>query len=292
MYIKRLNRSVKYLSHKTVYIVILTILSLGQYIGCHSQSSEKTDPKINSSITYKQKFVRTLSQSNDPNKTSPGILTLKDAIAEALATSPELEQMERRIDAAAQQLVQAEAAYYPRLLLSQDFHGTDNPVYAMMHIINQQRLNPRTNFNDPGWQHNYSTQFRSEMLLLDAGGRFANRQAAEYQRESYAAQWRTARNQLVGAVTQTYYRWLQARQFTQVAKLAWEQSQTNERLGQSRVDAEAALQSELLRLKTRTAEAKANLVSARISTRRLQAALERLLVREIKPSEIPAGEPQ
>jgi outer membrane protein len=272
---------------KILFPLLAGVMSLWLLTGCSSMGPEPAAHESTAFEVYQQRYVRSSRQPAEPNAKAPGILTLERAIAGSLSSSPELEQMERRIEAAVQQIRQAEAAYYPQLVLSQDFHATDNPVYAMMHIINQRRLDPMTNFNDPGWQHNYGSQIRTEMMLLDAGGRSSNRQAAQYQRQSYVSQWRSARNQLVGTVTQTYYRWLQARQFMQVAELALKQSQTNERLGQSRVEAEAALLSELMRLKTRTAEAKGNLVSARIGTRRLQAALERLLVREIAPSEIP-----
>ena len=267
--------------------IVISFISLGMLIGCSPIAPGKSPKDSTSLEIYKQSFVRFGGHSDESNVKALEILTLERAISESLSASPELEQMQRRIEASVQQILQAESAYYPQLVLSQDFHATDNPVYAMMHIINQQRLDPRTNFNDPGWLHNFGTQIRSDMMLLDAGGRSANRQAAQYQQQSYDSQWRSARNQLVGTVTQTYYRWLQARQFTRVAEMALDQAQTNEKLGQARVEAEAALTSELMRLKTRTAESKGNLVSARIGTRRLQAALERLLVREIAPTEIP-----
>jgi len=268
-------------------LMAICVSSVGMLIGCSPIAPGNSSKGSTSLEIYKQSFTRSSRHSVEPNIKALEILTLERAIAESLSASSHLEQMQRRIEAAAQQIRQAEAAYYPRLVLSQDFNATDNPVYAMMHIINQRRLDPRTNFNDPGWQQNFGTQIRSDMMLLDAGGRSANRQAAQYQQQSYDSQWRSVRNQLVGTVTQTYYRWLQARQFTRVAEKALDQAHTNEKLGQVRVEAEAALTSEWMRLKTRTAEAKGNLVSAGIGARRLQAALERLLVREIAPVEIP-----
>ncbi|MBN1846582.1 MAG: TolC family protein [Sedimentisphaerales bacterium] len=237
-------------------------------------------PAVRQRLIHPDAFLENTPESSGP-------LSLDRVIAEALAASGQLEQMQRRLEAAIQQIRQAEAAFYPRLVLAQDYNITDNPVYAMMHIINQRRLDPTTNFNDPGQQQNFATQIRSEMLLLDAGGRSANRQAAQQQRRAGESERLAVQNRLVGTVTETYYRWLQARQFVRVAQLAFEQAQTNERLGLTRLDAAAALQSELMRLKTRTAESRGNLVSARIGARRLQAALERLLAREITPAEIP-----
>jgi outer membrane protein len=96
-----------------------------------------------------------------------------------------------------------------------------------------------------------------------------------------------ARNRLVATVTETYYRWLQALDFIHVAEAALEAAHTDEQLGEARLAAEIALPSEVLRLKTQTAEQHGNLVTAKTSARRLQAALERLMTRPIDAHEIP-----
>ena len=85
-----------------------------------------------------------------------GPLLLEAAIEEALRASPELHQIEERIGAAGEHVRQAEAAFYPRVALAEDFNVTDNPVFALMNIINQRRLQPTVDFNNPGRQQNFS----------------------------------------------------------------------------------------------------------------------------------------
>jgi len=113
------------------------------------------------------------------------------------------------------------------------------------------------------------------------GRRWPDRQAADNQRRSVEAELLAARNRLVATVTETYCSWLQALDFIHVAEAALEAARTDEQLGEARLAAEIALPSEVLHLKTQTAEQHGNLVTAKTSARRLQAALERLITRPI-----------
>lgn len=220
--------------------------------------------------------------------TSPaGSLTLEQAIDEALTASPELNRIEQRIHAAEEQIRQAEAGFYPRLIVAEDFNITNNPVFALMDIINQRRLTPTIDFNHPGRQQNFSTRVQGEWAIFEGGGSWYNRKAAVSQRHSVEAELSAARNQLVAKVSETYYRWLQALGFIVVAEKALESAQMDERLGEARQQAAMALPSEVARLKARRAEMQGNLVNAKTSSRRLQAGLERLLARPIATGEIP-----
>jgi outer membrane protein len=217
-----------------------------------------------------------------------GVLTVDRAIAEALAASPQLAQMAGRVAAAAEQVKLAEAAFYPRVVLSNDYTTTDNPVYALMAIINQRRLEPSVNFNDPGQQSNFSTQLQAQWSVFDGGRSYYNHQAAGSQELGAKAALAAARNQLVATVSQVYYQWLQSRTFISVARQALNSAQTNEQLAQARVANQVSLESDLLRLKAARVEAEGQLLSAESAASKLQAALERLLVRHIGPEEVPA----
>ena len=216
-----------------------------------------------------------------------GFLTVDRAIEEALRASPELVQIEQRIGAATEQVVQAEASFYPRVVLAEDFNVTDNPVYALMNIINQRRFSPNIDFNNPGRTQNLASKVQGEWLLFQGGSRWFDRKAALGQQRSIQAELAAGRNRLVAKVSETYYRWLSGIGFVGVAERALEAAKTDERLGEARIRAEMALPSELLRLKVRTSEALDRLVTARTGVRKLQAGLERLLARSVRPEEIP-----
>lgn len=227
------------------------------------------------------------SQQGTASSELPSPLTAERAIEEALRASPELEQIRQRILAATEQVRQAESAFYPRFVVAEDFNITNNPVYALMNVINQKRFDTSINFNNPGTQQDFGTYLRGEMSLFEGGSHWYQRKAALSQRRSLGAELQTARNQLALKVTEVYYQWLQARCYIGVAEQALEAARVDEKLGEARLKAEAALPSELLRLKARRAEAQGNLVNAHSSASKLQAALERLLVRPIQPGEIP-----
>lgn len=226
-----------------------------------------------------------------PPEPTGGPLTLDRAIEDALRASPELDQMRFRTEAAAEQERQAESAFYPRLVLAEEYNATDNPVYALMNIINQRRFRTNIDFNNPGEQQNFSSQARAEWSIFEGGSKLHDWRAAGETRRSTKAEAAAARNRLVAKVTETYYRWLQSLNFISVAERVLESAKMDEQLGEARVKAEMALPSELMRLKARTAEMNGDLVSAKTGARRLQAALERFMARPVRPGEIPESAP-
>ena len=255
---------------------------VGAVTGCESTAQhEAPNPAARIKSTV---IARRLA----PSAEAPaGRLTLEQAIDEALAASPELGQIQARIAAADELVNQAKSSFYPSLVLAADYSETDNPMYAMMYIINQRRLKPNANFNSLGQQQNLSGQLQGQWTLYDGDSRVHNEKAAVDQRQATESELSAGRNQMVATVIQTYYQWLQALSFVTVAERSLQSAQTDEQLGQSRVDAEVALSSEVLRLKTATAEAEGGQVTARASAHRLQAAMERLLARRIGPAETP-----
>lgn len=217
-----------------------------------------------------------------------GPLTLERAIQEALAASPELRQVEERLSAASEQVRQAEGAFYPRLVFTEEFSITDNPVFAFMQYLHQRRLSFAMDFNDPGVHQGVSSRIQGDWSLFEGGARLHQHRAASGQRDAVASELLAARNKLVASVTEAYFRWLQSLAFLDVAERAVVSARTDQDLGEARVRAQVALASELLRLKSRTAEAEGNRVAARSGARRLQAALERLMARPLRQEEIPS----
>ncbi|MGV8073866.1 MAG: TolC family protein [Syntrophobacteraceae bacterium] len=265
-------------------LLLLPLIEIGLQ-GCawKDRVIAKENDSLPSDLIVKQREESTPRLDDAQSAT----LTVDRAVEEALRASPELEQIRRRIGAAAEQVVQAEASFYPRLMLSEDFNVTDNPVFAMMNMINQRRFNPNINFNDPGQQQNFTSKIQADWVLFQGGSRWYDRNAALGRQSSIKAELQAGRNLLVAKVSETYYRWLNGLGFIGVAQRTLDAAKTDERLGEARIRAETALPSELLRLKVRTAEAHEHLVTARTGARRCQAGLERLLARSIRPEEIP-----
>jgi len=267
--------------------VALGILVLWTVAGCASFGRPPAyEESLFTAAEVRQRWTR---QAGETAGESQIPLTAEQAIREALAASPELEQIRRRLEAAGEQVLQAQASFYPRVVFSEDYNVTDNPVLALMNIINQRQLEVGTDFNHPGQKQNFSSRIQGDWSIFEGGSSWYDRQAAGNQKRSVAAELRAARNRLVATVTETYYRWLQALDFIYVAEAALEAARTDEQLAEARLEAEMALPSEVLRLKTQTAEQNGNLVTAKTAARRLQAALERLIARPIGSHEIPTA---
>ena len=265
--------------------VLLIVLVLVCCWGC-THPSPKTHPAEPPAL-QPGTWNESMSLQAQAPPVESGTLTLERAVEETIKASPELVQMQQRIEAASEQIKQVEASFYPRIILSEEYNVTDNPVFALMHIINQRRLQPTVNFNDPGQQQNFATRVRGEWSVFEGGSAWHDRKAAVSQRGSIQAELMAARNRLVSKVTEVYYQWLQALSFIGVAGETLEAARTDERLGEARQRVEMALPSDIARLKARAAEVHGNLVTAKSNARRLQAALERLVARSIRPEEVP-----
>ena len=218
---------------------------------------------------------------------SHGLLTLDKAIEEALAANPELDQVRHRIEAASQQVKEADALFYPRLVFNENYGITNLPGTAFMYILNQRRFQQGLDFNNPGVVQDFETQIGAQMPLFVGGANWYGRKAAWSRQHAVAAEYAAARNQLVAKVCETYFKWLEALTFIHVAERAYESAKVSQQLGAERVRAQTALPSDLTRLEVRTAEAHSNLIAAKIAASRLQAAIEWLIARPVQPDEIP-----
>lgn len=271
--------------YQTILVSCWGLMLVFAFSGCTSRQSitrESTPPLPEKNLLKKWRHL-----SKNPYSSSKGPLTVDRVIDEALNVSPELEQIRQRIAAAFEQICQAEASFYPRLVASERFNTTNNPVYALMNIINQRRLQADVNFNNPGTQQDFTTRIGADWSLFEGGSRYYRRQAAVNFKDSVQAELPAARNQMVAKVAEIYFHWLQSLGFIGVAEKALLSSDTDLRLAEARYKAEMALPSEMMRLKAHKAEMRGNLVTARTGARRLQAALERFLVRPIRKEEIP-----
>ncbi|ABK19051.1 TolC family protein [Syntrophobacter fumaroxidans] len=275
-------------SHRAVFLYVLGVIAAITVSGCSTTGDSA--PNANPALPIESPVLPPTAPSMEDSAGKGGTLTVDRAIQEALSVSPELDQARSRVAAAGEQVRQAEAMFYPRIVLSQEYNTTDNPVYALMYIINQRRFQPTIAFNDPGRQHDVVSSAQGEWALFEGGSRRFDRSAALNQRRAQQDEVFAMRNQLVARVTETYYQWLQSLVFIDVAEKTLEAAQLDQRLGEARYKAEMALPSEVLRLKARTAEVRGSLVTAKSSARRFQAALERLIARSITQGEIPRPE--
>jgi outer membrane protein TolC len=193
----------------------------------------------------------------------PRALTLTEAIQLALDRSPDLGSAQQRLAAARAALRQADAAFYPRVRVSENYAASDNPVQAFMMTLNQRAFSFNANFNHPENTENLNTTLLATYPLYNGGSDLAARQAARLGAEARAGSLDAVRNELEFEVTRSFYTIGKARRFLSATEAAVDDMGSNVSLASDRFVQGAVLKSDLLDADVRLAEARENLVLAR-----------------------------
>lgn len=193
----------------------------------------------------------------------PRALTLPEAVRLALERNPDLASAQQRVKAARAALRQADAAFYPRVRVSESYAASDNPVQAFMMTLNQRAFNFNANFNHPDNTENLNTKLLATYPLYNGGSDLAARQAARLGAEARANSSDAVRNELVFEVTRSFYTIGKARRFVSATEAAVASMKSNLNLASNRFTQGSVLKSDMLDADVRLAEARENLVLAR-----------------------------
>lgn len=193
----------------------------------------------------------------------PRVLTLPEAVQLALEKNPDLTTAQQRLAAARAALRGADAAFYPRLSVSESYAASDNPVQAFMMTLNQRAFNFNANFNHPDNTDNLNTKLLATYPLYNGGSDLAARQAARLGAEARENSIDAVRNDLVFEVTRSFYTIGKARQFVGVAEASVASMESNLSVASNRFAQGTALKTDVLDADVHLAEARENLVLAR-----------------------------
>ncbi|RMD83487.1 MAG: TolC family protein, partial [Candidatus Dadabacteria bacterium] len=202
---------------------------------------------------------------------------LAEAVAYALANSPEARLADQRIAAARAVLAQARAEFLPRLRLESSYVRTDNPAAAFASILNQERFRPTLDFNDVPDVDDARLSGVVELPIYAGGSRFAARRAALAERAAATSGAQAVRNLLAFEVARTFYEVLKAREFVRAAEASVRAFEHNLRVAQSRLHAGTLLRTDVLDVEVRLAEARERLERARNAEALARRALANLL---------------
>lgn len=186
--------------------------------------------------------------------------TLEEALAAAQAGNPGLEASMHRVEQASALLTQAESTWYPQVSVSAGYTRTDNPPQAFFMNLNQRSATLEEDFNQPGDTENIRGTVALRMLLLDGGQRTLAARMAKLDRSAREALVAAARNELAYAVTEAWYRSLQARAFMTVQEETIRSLEENLRVAEARVEAGSAIRTDVLNLEVQLADARENLI--------------------------------
>ncbi|MCB1226977.1 MAG: TolC family protein [Verrucomicrobiales bacterium] len=207
-------------------------------------------------------------------------LTLEQAVAEALAGSPDGRVAEARLEAAQAVLLQAESAFQPRLSLESSYLRTNQPVSVFGTVLNQRAFSPALNFNDVPDVDNWNTRGVLSVPIYAGGRNVANRDAAQAGLAATGHGGEAVRQALGYEVAKTWLMAWQTRSLKKAADAAVVAFEKNLDLVKKRQDAGSALKADLLDMEVRLAQAKEDRVHVENANALARHALRNLLGRE------------
>ena len=218
-------------------------------------------------------------------------LLLADVIQLAAHANPDLQAAMERTWIADATLSRARSEFYPTLSLSEIYGVSNNPVATFGFQLNQAQLTFNQDFNDPATIDNFDTRLRVQHGVYTGGRRTAERDAAAWQTQAAQAGVQSARNQLMFRVAEAYFRLLQANELVGVREENVEQVEGHLGIVKSRFRAETAVESDVLSVEVRLAEAHEALITTRHQVELAWAVLDNVtgchVPRQALPKDVP-----
>ncbi len=197
------------------------------------------------------------SADPSPGQLEPAApLTLDDAVALAVERNPDVRAAAERIGAAAAQVGEATAAFFPQISTRLAYARTDNPSQAFGMILAQRRFSfTGVDFNHPGPTQNVRPEIVGALPLFRGGQDYERRAAAVLGVEAARLERAALRNALVGAVIAAYYALLAGPEQVEVTRVSIDAVNSALAQARTRVAAGTALKSDTLSLEVRLAAA-------------------------------------
>jgi outer membrane protein len=150
------------------------------FIGCASQDAYRYD-------TIKAEYADMAcnlgkSQAADTPPATCAVnssLTLQDVLDIARDNNPDLLMALARIERARAMLEKSAAPFYPQVNVYTEYLQGDAPSAYLFKSIDQRKLPPDADFNDPGWFENYESGISAGINLFNGGRDGLNRKMAK-----------------------------------------------------------------------------------------------------------------
>lgn len=185
-------------------------------------------------------------------------LTLEQAVDTAVRNNPGLKAADSQIEATDAGVLRSASGFLPKAIVSETWSRTDNPLMVFGAKLNQQIVTPAdfnpSLMNDPGPITNYNTRLAVIQPVFNGGKAYINRIQAKLARDASRQDRERTRQETVYNVIKSYYGFLLAKDYYQVASKSLETSRANVQRADARYRAGAVLQSDLLRAKVQLAE--------------------------------------
>lgn len=277
---------------KPVYRSVVSLFPLTVFIGLVLYGCGATDRYTYSGIyaefgesalpgsSVKAEFPAGESDE-DPNVISSFTLekplTIEDVLSISLKNNPDLNQARFRIQKAMAMTDLSHAAFWPTLGFYTEYTQGDAPSSYLFKTIDQRKLPPDVNFNEPGWFENYETGLNARMNLFNSGKDYLAVQMAKKDEMIANLDRQAIENTLIAQVVMTYYDTLAAEEFIDIARESVSTVSEQLRIMKVRFEGGSALKSDVLSLEVRLAQAKEQLLSSENHYKRSLTTLSNLM---------------
>lgn len=196
------------------------------------------------------------------------VLSLKDAIEQAMSGNSELRAHERALSAHREDIYIAKSFLLPKLTLEERFMRTNNPTYAFMAKLNQERFSaadlggaPET-FNHPETINDFQTSLSFEQAVF-APKAYIGVDMAKKEYSAKGDDFRRKQEEVALNVFKTYIAIQTAKEFVDVTEKAIDDAKEHLRTAEARYNAELGLYSDMLRAQVALSSAEEKNISAR-----------------------------
>lgn len=222
-------------------------------------------------------------ETGEPNSINNDALALRDILDLARANNPDLLMALARIESAAAMLKKSAAPFYPQINVYTEYLQGDAPSSYLFKTIDQRKLQPGTDFNDPGWFENFESGVNAGINLYSGGKDRLNRKMAQTGLTISQLDRDSVENRIIATAIGAYYDVLAASNFTTVALESVEATRSQLRIMEIRYQSGGALRTDLLSLEVRMAENQEILLQSRNRRLLAEAALAQILGLEPDP---------
>jgi len=191
-----------------------------------------------------------------------GKLTLKQTVQIALQNNPDMDMALARIQQSEAMLDEALSAFWPVISVYGEYLQGNAPSAYLFKTIDQRKLPPGTDFNNPGWFENYELGVQGRLNLFNGGRDYLRKRMADTGLGISQLDRESVENGLVNSVIHAYYSALAAQKYVEIARSSVHTVKRQVDLIKVRYHAGGALKSDVLSLEVALAQSKENLIRA------------------------------
>jgi outer membrane protein len=192
-----------------------------------------------------------------------GSLTLLKVIRISLKNNPDMGMAVARIQQSEAMLDEAISAFWPVIGVYGEYLQGNAPSAYLFKTIDQRKLPPGTDFNNPGWFENYEVGIQGRWNLFNGGRDYLRKRMAETGLAMSRLDRETVQNGLVTSVIHAYYSVLAALKYVNISRDSVETVKKELSMVSVRYGAGGALKSDVLSLKVALAQSREGLIRAR-----------------------------